>query len=161
MWALTQTVLYIKNTFRGFILVCIPLEFHLPHHEIPQPLAYYSTITGSQMVAIKSCKNDFGYNDTVCYNLNSEEWYDQNVEVSIELNHFNVYTTLMTSIFPIFLSFYLGAWADLFGRKPLFYLVLAAYFLSQCVTTVCAYFIGKTNFWFKISPPDGNHLHTY
>jgi len=63
------------------------------------------------------------------------------VEVSIELNHFNVYTTLMTSIFPIFLSFYLGAWADLFGRKPLFYLVLGAYFLSQCVTTVCAYFI--------------------
>ena len=100
-----------------------------------------NSILGSQMVAIKSCKNDFGYNDTVCYNLNSDEWHDQNVEVSMELNQFNVYTTLMTSIFPIFLSFYLGAWADLFGRKPLFYLVLGAYFASQCVTTVCAYFI--------------------
>ena len=92
------------------------------------------------MVAIKSCKNDFGYNDTVCYNLDSEEWHDQNVEVSIELNHFNVYTTWISSIFPIFFSFYLGAWADLFGRKPLFYLYLITYTLKQCVYVVCAYY---------------------
>ena len=81
------------------------------------------------MVAIKSCLNDFGYNDTVCYNLDSEEYHDQNVEVSIELNHFNVYVTLITSIFPIFFSFYLGAWADLFGRKFLFYVVLIGEFI--------------------------------
>ena len=42
--------------------------------------------------------------------------------------------------FPIFFSFYLGAWADLFGRKPLFYLVLTGYFLQQCVYVVCAYY---------------------
>ena len=45
------------------------------------------------MVAIKSCKNDFEYNDTVCNNLH--DFYDANVEVSIELNHYNVYVTLI------------------------------------------------------------------
>ena len=95
---------------------------------------------GSQMVAIKSCINDFGYNDTVCYNLDADEYHDQNVEVSLELNQFNVYVSWMSSIFPIFFSFYLGAWADLFGRKPLFYLVLTGYFLQQCVYVVCAYY---------------------
>ena len=57
---------------------------------------------GSQMVAIKSCINDFGYNDTVCYNLDADEYHDQNVEVSLELNQFNVYVSWMSSIFPIF-----------------------------------------------------------
>ena len=47
------------------------------------------------MVAIKSCKNDFGYNDTVCNNLNSPEFKEENIEVSIELNHYNVYVTLI------------------------------------------------------------------
>ena len=103
------------------------------------------------MVAIKSCKNDFGYNDTVCYNLDSEEYHDQNVEVSIEFNHFNVYTTWISSIFPIFFSFYLGAWADLFGRKFLFYLCLSAYFMQQCIVVVCAYFFDSKKEYLLLS----------
>ncbi len=38
------------------------------------------------------------------------------------------------------MSFYLGAWADLFGRKLLFYIFLTAYILKQAIVIVCAYY---------------------
>ena len=81
-------------------------------------------IATSQMIAIKSCKIDFGWNDTVCDNLNTDEFHEENVLVSEELAQFKVYESLITNIFPVFFSFFLGAWADLFGRKPLFYMFL-------------------------------------
>lgn len=98
-------------------------------------------IASDQLVIMKSCKMDFGYNDTVCENLDDPMWKEQNEEVSLELNQFNVYKTLVTSIFPVFFSFYLGAWADLFGRKLLFYLFLSAYSLQQVIVVGCAYWM--------------------
>ena len=98
-------------------------------------------IASSQMVILKSCKNDFPeFNDTICDNLNSPEFQDANVMVSNELNQFNVYKKLILSIFPIFFSFYLGAWSDLFGRKFLFYTFLTAFFLEQVILLFCAYY---------------------
>ena len=77
-----------------------------------------------QMVISKSCINDFNFTETICQNLQNGSYDEENVLVSKELNQYNVYKTYITSIFPVFFSFYLGAWADLFGRKPLFYLFL-------------------------------------
>ena len=106
-------------------------------------LAFASSIDNiavSQMVAIKSCKFDFGWNDTVCDNLESDEFHEENVQVSEELAQFKVYETLITHIFPVFFSFFLGAWADLFGRKPLFYMFLISYALEEATLILCAYF---------------------
>ena len=97
-------------------------------------------VANSQMVIIKSCKNDFGWNDTVCDNLNTDQFHDENVQVSNELNQFGVYKQLITSIFPVFFSFYLGAWADMFGRKFLFYIFLTAFASEQAIILGCAYF---------------------
>ena len=46
----------------------------------------------------------------------------------------------VSSIFPIFFAFYLGAWADLFGRKLLLLLFFIAYFLQAIIELVCAYY---------------------
>ena len=35
---------------------------------------------------------------------------------------FNVYYTAATSLFPALMAFYLGAWADIFGRKRIIYI---------------------------------------
>ena len=107
-------------------------------------------IANSQMVVLKSCKNDFPeYNETVCNNLN--DYHDANIAVSNELNQFNVYKQLITSIFPVFFSFYLGAWADLFGRKFLFYLFLSAFASEQAIVLVCAYFFDSKKEFILIS----------
>ena len=42
-------------------------------------------IASSQMVVLKSCKLDFGYNDTVCQNINSPIYEHENILVSNEV----------------------------------------------------------------------------
>ena len=42
-------------------------------------------IATSQMIVLKSCKNDFGYNDTVCENINSPIYEAENIQVSNEV----------------------------------------------------------------------------
>ena len=50
---------------------------------------------------------------------------------------------IVRSIIPIFLSFFLGAWCDLFGRKPLFYLYLSARIMEQAIVVICSYFLSS------------------
>ena len=58
------------------------------------------------------------YNETVCDSLVTD-YKDENELIQENVAQFSVYKTLINSIFPIFFAFYLGAWADLFGRKLL------------------------------------------
>ena len=97
-------------------------------------------IAHSQMVLDKCCKIDFGYNDTVCDNLVTD-FKEQNKQVQDEVAQFKVYETLLDSVFPAFFAFYLGAWADLFGRKLLFYIFLSGIIIRQCIVIICAYFM--------------------
>ncbi len=62
-----------------------------------------------------------------------------------------MYQTITDSIFPVFFSFYLGAWADLFGRKLLFYIFLSAKLLAQSGTILCAYFIEAPKEWLLLA----------
>ena len=57
------------------------------------------------------------------------------------MTQFSVYALIVRSIIPIFLSFFLGAWCDLFGRKPLFYLYLSARIMEQAIVVICSYFL--------------------
>ena len=50
---------------------------------------------------------------------------------------------IVRSIIPIFLSFFLGAWSDLFGRKRLFYLYLSARIMEQAIVVICSYFLSS------------------
>ena len=59
---------------------------------------------------------------------------------------------LVGTIFPVFFSFYLGAWCDLFGRKLLFKIYLTARCLEQVVVILCAYFIESPKEYLLIAP---------
>lgn len=65
---------------------------------------------------------------------------------------FNVYRELVGTFFPIFFSFYLGAWCDLFGRKLLFKIYLTARCLDQVVIILCAYFIESPKEYLLFAP---------
>ena len=96
--------------------------------------------TFGQMVIYKSCKSDFGYNSTVCNNL-IDDFPDQNTEIQNEVAQFNTYQIYVTTLLPAFLAFYLGAWADLFGRKVVLYMTLTTWFLKHAIFIVLAYFL--------------------
>ena len=48
---------------------------------------------------------------------------------------------MVSTVFPIFFSFYMGAWCDLFGRKLLFYIYFTAKILEQLTVIACAVFL--------------------
>ena len=68
-----------------------------------------------------------------------------NFEVScfLQVAQFAVYQMLVSTIFPVFFSFYLGAWCDLFGRKLLFKIYLSARCMDQIIVILCAYFVNS------------------
>ena len=105
------------------------------------------TITTEQMVVLKSCLTDFQYNETVCHNITDPQWTQQKDEISATLTDFNVYKTLATSLIPIFMAFYLGAYMDLFGRKPIMYLFLITSALQKTVMVVCSHWFSSSK-WF-------------
>ena len=90
-------------------------------------------IASEQLVLWKSCINDFNFTEEICDNLTNETYEAEKGMVADELTNFNFIKTLVTSIFPTVMAFYLGAWADMFGRKPIFYLFLSSYALEQGV----------------------------
>ena len=99
-------------------------------------------VSASQMLIYKTCRADFGFNETVCDDENLLTIYkDENEMIQNEVAQFNVYRMLVGTIFPVFFAFYLGAWCDLFGRKLLFKLYLTARCLDQVVVILCAYFL--------------------
>ena len=107
-------------------------------------------VANSQIVIDKSCKIDFPYNDTVCENLVTD-FKDQNSEIQEEVAQFTVYKILINSIFPIFFAFYLGAWADLFGRKLLLNLFFLAFIIQATIEILCAYFIDSKKEWLLLA----------
>jgi len=56
------------------------------------------------------------------------------------MNQYNVYSILITGVLPVFSSLFMGAWADIFGRKLIFYIYLSAYVLQQGIVIICAYY---------------------
>ena len=107
-------------------------------------------ISFTQMVLFKSCTVDFGFNETVCNDL--VDYEDANKIVQDEAASFSVYQTLVATIFPIFFSFYLGAWCDLFGRKLIFKLYLSAKCVEQIIVIVCAYYLESPKEWLLLAP---------
>ena len=55
--------------------------------------------------------------------------------------HFNVLKTVVEHTLPILLSFYLGAWSDYFGRKPLIYACQGGVVVGAVFAFVNAYFL--------------------
>ena len=60
---------------------------------------------------------------------------------TFQVAQFNVYASLLESIFPAFFAFYMGAWCDMFGRKLILYLYFTCTILKQICVIICAYFL--------------------
>ena len=76
----------------------------------------------------------------------------QQLKICIQqVAQFTVYKILINSIFPIFFAFYLGAWADLFGRKLLLNLFFVAYIIQAIIEVVCAYYIDSKKEWLLLA----------
>jgi len=58
---------------------------------------------------------------------------------------------MVTSIFPIFFAFYLGAWCDIFGRKLCMYLFLIAKSVGQGFLIVNAAFLSMKKEWYLLT----------
>ena len=109
-------------------------------------------IATDQMILWKSCMNDFNFTESICENLDNETLYEaERGLVADELTNFNFIKTWVTSIVPFFMAFYLGAWADMFGRKPIFYMFLTSYAVEQAVVLVCAYYFDSPKEWLLLS----------
>ena len=63
-----------------------------------------------------------------------------------------VYKMIVGTFFPVFFSFYLGAWCDLFGRKLIFKMYLSAKCVEQIIVIVCAYFLESPKEWLLLAP---------
>ena len=59
----------------------------------------------------------------------------------LQVAQFQVYFMVVTSIIPAFMQFYIGAWADIFGRKRLMYIYLMATVVGSLISTLNSAFI--------------------
>ncbi|XP_059080926.1 proton-coupled folate transporter-like isoform X1 [Tigriopus californicus] len=80
-----------------------------------------------QLKIEKTCIQKFNYTSEMCSNL--VEYEDANLEVQNYVAQFNVYVTVIVSIFPAILAFYMGAWCDLIGRK----VIMLAFFSAKAL----------------------------
>ena len=102
---------------------------------------YMEKLVLDQLITYKICRVDFNYTETVCNDLGNVNYTDQNNDVSQAYSDFAFIALCMKNIFPTFFAFYLGAWADRFGRKPIFYLFLSATVMSQSIIVICSVYL--------------------
>ena len=71
-----------------------------------------------------------------------------------QYSQYLVYEDMVQKLLPFFLSFYLGAWCDMFGRKYILYYYFFNRCLSQAVAVLNAYFIeAKAEYYLLVSVP--------
>ena len=67
--------------------------------------------------------------------------------IVFQVAQYNVYSTYVYTIFPAIFAFYLGAWADLFGRKILIYMGITSSIIKIGLTIICAYFMDSSKYY--------------
>ena len=107
-------------------------------------------ISVKQMQIDKCCHVDFGFNDTVCDNLVSQ-FEKENDLIQAEIAQFNVFQEMVSSSLPIFFSFYIGAWCDMFGRKLTMFLFIASRLVGQSILITLAYNMHWAKEWYLLS----------
>ena len=60
---------------------------------------------------------------------------------------FNVYMMMVATLLPIFFSFYLGSWCDIFGRKLLIKVYLISKVFGKTGLILCSYFMNSSKYW--------------
>ncbi|XP_059091356.1 proton-coupled folate transporter-like [Tigriopus californicus] len=97
----------------------------------------------NQLILYKTCLvPEFELSEEFCQqinqNANTTEYQDL-IEPAVA--QFNVIKDVVAHAVPIFLAFYLGAWSDHFGRKPLLYTTQVGKVISAAFAVLNVYFI--------------------
>lgn len=79
----------------------------------------YGAGVGVDLLILKVCRFELGYNETVCANLKDERFKDLEAQVQIDVNKFEVIRDWVYHAPPIFFAAIAGALSDRYGRKPL------------------------------------------
>lgn len=87
----------------------------------------------TQLMLWKICRFEFGYNDTVCEDLDSEANDDLQSEVQTRANDLLLVSQWIGGVPVILYSLFVGALSDDFGRKPfVFFPILGMLLVSVC-----------------------------
>ena len=93
------------------------------------------------MIIYKTCSGNYGFNDTVCQNLHQDEYQSEEKIVSDNVAQFNTYQSYLINLFPALMACYMGAWADIFGRKPFIFYVVVSYTIKSVINLLSAIYI--------------------
>ncbi|XP_031639670.1 proton-coupled folate transporter-like [Contarinia nasturtii] len=95
-------------------------------------------------------------NESICRLLANKEipkeLKDLETEVEIYVSKINMVWTVLGSIFPVFVSFFIIQWSDRFGRRPLLLSSFFGFFVSYallCMISIASYFY-QINPWFYL-----------
>ena len=77
--------------------------------------------------------------------------FDSQDNPYFQIAQFNVYQDMVSSFFPIFFSFYIGAWCDMFGRKLTMFLFMASRIISPVILILLAYNMHWAKEWYLLS----------
>ena len=67
----------------------------------------------------KACEVELEFNQTICDNLNDDEYEDQKYDVERVVNNFQLVESWIYHAPTMVYVFFVGALADKFGKKPL------------------------------------------
>lgn len=82
----------------------------------------------------KACRVNHGYNETVCRNINQEQYENITKEVQITVSNFHLWNDIAGHAGQIILAFFMGAWSDRRGRKiPLIMGLIGKFYYSTMI----------------------------
>ncbi|KAK7793072.1 hypothetical protein R5R35_013516 [Gryllus longicercus] len=94
-----------------------------------------NTVT-TNLFLVHTCENSLGFNHSVCQRLTDKTYnnsHELETEVQRVVTYFTLGKTLIEGIIPALLSFYIGPWSDVNGRKPIIMWPMLGFTLSYMI----------------------------
>lgn len=106
-----------------------------------------SSAVFQNQVLYQTCKIVFNYNETSCAPLLGIKKEDRSPEerkieeiVQEYVTYIFMAQSILESVIPAFISFFLGPWSDKFGRRPIIILTFSGYLLAFAIMGVLTFF---------------------
>lgn len=97
---------------------------------------YLASAIIQNQILIQSCLTS-GFNSTICGSLQSYKLIEK--EVQTKASEVNSAIVMLNSVFPPIYSLLLGAWSDIYGRKPIMMMSFMGYSSTLALFTIFTY----------------------
>ena len=78
-------------------------------------------------------------------------WFNIHNLNYLQIAQFNVYVLIVNSAVPIFMSFYVGSWCDVIGRKFVIYICMVAKLFSIGFQLLCTIYMDWPKEWLLVA----------